>query len=143
MPTNSSRRVLLAGAGAAAAAFVAGCSTYDSGGGSGDGGGGGGGPAASPGTPLAQTSDIPVGGGKIFASAQVVVVQPQAGTFKGFSAICTHQQCTVAEVSGGTIRCPCHGSQFKVADGSVAVGPATSPLPPVNVKVNGTAITLD
>lgn len=139
---NSTRRAVLAGVGVAAAAFFAGCSKYGSSGGSGDGGGGGGGPAASPGAKLAQTSDIPVGGGKIFADAQVVVTQPQSGTFKGFSAICTHQQCTVSEVTGGTIRCPCHGSQYKVADGSVVVGPATQPLPPVNVKVNGTAITL-
>ncbi|MBO0871620.1 MAG: Rieske (2Fe-2S) protein, partial [Micromonosporaceae bacterium] len=117
------------------------CGRYGPGGGSGDGGPGGG-PLPSRGAVLAQTSEIPVGGGKIFPDTQVVVTQPQAGTFKGFSAICTHQQCTVSEVSGGTIRCPCHGSQYNIADGSVAVGPAPRPLPPVNVTVKGTAVTL-
>ena len=42
------------------------------------------------------------------------------GTFMAFTAVCTHQGCIVGEVKDGTINCPCHGSKFKVADGSVA-----------------------
>jgi Rieske Fe-S protein len=102
-----------------------------------DGSGGSGG-----GTPLGKTSDIPVGGGKVFADQKVVVTQPTAGTFKGFSAVCTHQGCVVADVSGGTINCPCHGSKYHAADGSVAHGPATSPLPPQAVAVSGDTVTM-
>lgn len=40
---------------------------------------------------LAKTSDIPVGGGKVFGEQEVVVTQPKEGEFKGFSAICTHK----------------------------------------------------
>jgi len=98
--------------------------------------------ASGGGSALAKTSDIPVGGGKIFPSDKVVVTQPTAGQFKGFSAVCTHMGCTVAEVSGGTINCPCHGSRFHVADGSVAHGPASSPLPPKQVTVSGDEISL-
>jgi Rieske Fe-S protein len=94
------------------------------------------------GTPLGKTSDIPVGGGKIFADQKVVVTQPTAGQFKGFSAVCTHQGCTVGSVSGGTINCPCHGSKFHVADGSVANGPAAAPLPSKQVTVSGDEITM-
>src|SRR5215469_9367558 len=47
-------------------------------------------PAAGPGTTLAKTSDIPVGGGVIYANEHVVVTQPSAGTFKCFSSTCTH-----------------------------------------------------
>jgi Rieske Fe-S protein len=103
------------------------------------GGAGAGGAAASA---LGATSEIPVGGGKVFTSAKVVVTQPAAGQFKGFSAICTHQQCTVDQVSNGTIDCPCHGSQFSVKDGSVVSGPASSPLPAAPIKITGTSIEL-
>ena len=48
-----------------------------------------------------------------------MVTQPTEGDFKGFSAVCTHQGCLVANVDGGTINCTCHGSQFSIEDGSV------------------------
>lgn len=101
-----------------------------------------GGRAGGGGAVLAQTSDIPVGGGKIFSAADVVVTQPTAGQFKCFSATCTHAGCTVGQVAGGTINCPCHGSKFRIADGSVANGPAAAPLPSRSITVTGTAITL-
>jgi nitrite reductase/ring-hydroxylating ferredoxin subunit len=100
------------------------------------------GSASSGGTALAATSDIPVGGGKIFTDQKVVITQPAAGTFKGFSAVCTHQGCTVGSVSGGEIICPCHNSHFSASDGSVKSGPASSALPSVTLKVSGTSITL-
>jgi Rieske Fe-S protein len=92
--------------------------------------------AAGTGSELAKTTDIPEGGGKIFAEQKVVVTQPTAGTFKAFSAVCTHQGCAVTTVADGTINCPCHGSKFRIADASVAAGPAPRPLPaqPITVK---------
>ncbi|MGH4030905.1 Rieske (2Fe-2S) protein [Actinomycetota bacterium Odt1-20B] len=91
---------------------------------------------------LAKTSDIPVGGGKVFKPEKVVVTQPKAGEFKAFSAVCTHNGCTVRDVSDGTINCPCHGSRYRVADASVADGPAPRPLPPRALKVTGKSISL-
>lgn len=153
---GASRRAVLAGAGAAAVVALSGCTTYGPGGGGGDGGGdpdpgdggdGGGGDGGGNGGggntgPLAQTGDIPVGGGQVIEARRVVVTQPEAGTFKAFTAICTHQGCTVTNVSNGTINCACHGSRFKIEDGSVANGPASGPLRAVDITVNGTAITL-
>ena len=101
----------------------------------------GGGDAAS-GKALAKTSDIPVDGGKVFDTQKVVVTQPKQGEFKAFSAICTHMGCTVAKVQSGVIMCPCHGSKFSAADGSVKGGPATSPLAAKQIKVDGDSITL-
>ncbi|MGA5197147.1 Rieske (2Fe-2S) protein [Streptomyces exfoliatus] len=92
--------------------------------------------------PLAKTAGIPVGGGTVFAKEKVVVTQPTAGEFKAFSAICTHQGCTVNKVADGTINCPCHGSKFRVADGSVAAGPASRPLPAEQIIVSEDTITL-
>lgn len=50
------------------------------------------------GTVIAQASDIPEGGGTIFADEDVVVTQPETGDFKAFSATCTHQKCTLTSV---------------------------------------------
>nr|WP_179791517.1 Rieske (2Fe-2S) protein [Actinopolymorpha rutila] len=91
---------------------------------------------------LASTSQIPVKGGKIFAAQKVVVTQPQKGTFKAFSASCTHRGCTVGDVTDDTIKCHCHGSAFSALDGSVKQGPATRPLPPVKIEVKGSSIKL-
>ncbi|MET9625139.1 Rieske (2Fe-2S) protein [Streptomyces sp. NPDC006464] len=98
--------------------------------------------SAPAGEALAKTTDIPVGGGTVFKDAKVVVTQPAAGDFKAFSAVCTHQGCLVNKVADGTIDCPCHGSKFRVSDGSVAAGPAPRPLPAEQITVSGDTITL-
>ena len=158
-PLLQSRRALLAGACVAGAAALAGCTTYDAnnGGiagpppssaaptsqaaaGTGAAAGGTGAASAAPANLLTTTADVPVGGGKIIPGPNVVVTQPVANTFKGFSAVCTHQGCIVATIANGTIDCPCHGSKFSIKDGSVVNGPAPSPLPPVAITVQGTSI---
>ena len=137
------RREVLAGTGIAlGATVIAGCQTY------------GKPPAAASQTPattpgggttpaadsgLVKTSAVPVGSGVIVG--EVVVTQPTAGEFKGMSAICTHQGCTVSEIVDGTIKCPCHGSKFNL-DGTVAQGPAKKPLEAKAVKVQGDSIVL-
>ncbi|MEU3147803.1 MULTISPECIES: Rieske (2Fe-2S) protein [unclassified Streptomyces] len=94
------------------------------------------------GAALASVTDIPEGGGKVFADSKVVVTQPTAGEFKAFSATCTHQGCAVKSVADGVINCPCHNSNFSIADGSVQSGPATKPLPAMEITVSGDSITL-
>lgn len=92
--------------------------------------------------PLTKTADIPEGSGKIFADQKVVVTQPAANEFKAFSAICTHQGCTVSSISDGLIHCPCHGSEYSITDGSVKRGPAPRPLPAEKIDVANGEITL-
>jgi Rieske Fe-S protein len=156
------RAALVFGATAGAAALLTGCATY---GGSADAGaadvdasadepdpaasadaeesgGAKSGGAASGAAVLAKTADIPVGGGKIFAKKGVVVTQPTEGTFKAFSTVCTHQGCAVEKIEDGTINCLCHGSKFKIADGSVADGPAPKPLPAKKITVDGDSLKL-
>ncbi|MEU7612231.1 Rieske (2Fe-2S) protein [Micromonospora sp. NPDC049204] len=151
-PGTQTRRTLLTGVGAVGAAVVlAACGSDDGDSGSdaptsggpavpssGDAGGGDRQGAQS----LATTADIPVGGGKVLAAQGVVITQPVAGQFKGFSPICTHQNCPVTNVDGGTINCTCHNSKFSIEDGSVKAGPATKPLPPRDIKVTGDQISL-
>jgi Rieske Fe-S protein len=150
----TTRRGMLAGAGLAGlAGTLAACSSGSGssggsaggaspGAGSGSGGSAQGSGSGAGGSVLATTSEIQVGEGKVFATQRVVVTQPTAGEFKGFSAVCTHMQCIVDQVSNGTIDCPCHGSQFSVKDGSVVAGPAPSPLPAQAIKVEGSKIAL-
>jgi len=146
--TTLDRRSVLVGSCGVCAAALAGCAAYGTGQaapapgpsaqseGSSSGGG-----AAPAGAKLAATADVPVGGGIILTDAALVITQPKAGTFKAFSAICTHQGCTVSTVESGTINCPCHGSQFAIADGAVVNGPAKKPLPAKKITVSGGSIT--
>ena len=89
-----------------------------------------------------STADIPVGGGVVLEAKQVVVTQPTQGTFKAFTAVCTHEGCIVANVADGTITCPCHMGQFSAADGSVTGGPPPAPLTPVTFELSGSTITI-
>jgi nitrite reductase/ring-hydroxylating ferredoxin subunit len=151
------RRAALAGIGLAGLAVAvtacggsSGSSDSMGGSGSGNSGSGSSGMASSGSSPsaaggntaLGATSEVPVGGGKIFTSAKVVVTQPSAGEYKAFSAVCTHAQCIVDEVADGTIDCPCHGSKFSAKDGSVITGPASSPLPSQKISVSSGQISL-
>ncbi|MFF3462840.1 Rieske (2Fe-2S) protein [Streptomyces sp. NPDC001984] len=149
--SGPARRTVMAAAGAAGLAVaLTACGSDDSssdssnvsGSGTTQDSNGSGGAAAAGGTALAKTSEIPEGGGKIFKDQGVVVTQPTAGTYKAFSSKCTHQGCAVTSITGGAIVCPCHGSEFSVADGSVKKGPATQPLPSENVTVSGDEIKL-
>ncbi|GAA1796572.1 Rieske (2Fe-2S) protein [Planosporangium flavigriseum] len=89
---------------------------------------------------LAKTTDIPVGGGKVYAERGIVVTQPTANDFKAFKAKCTHAGCAVSKVENGVIVCPCHGSTFSAVDGSGRNGPATKPLSPSTITVEGADI---
>ncbi|SHL80976.1 Rieske (2Fe-2S) protein [Actinacidiphila paucisporea] len=90
---------------------------------------------------LGAASEVPVGGAKLYRDDKVVVSQPRQGTFKAFSAVCTHRGCVVDSVDGTTVSCPCHGSQFDAGTGAVVQGPATKALPAVPVTVAGGRIT--
>jgi Rieske Fe-S protein len=94
------------------------------------------------GTVLGSASEIPVGGGKVFTASKVVVTQPVKGQFKAFSAVCTHVGCVCDVVAGGTINCPCHGAKFKISDGGVVAGPATSPLAARTIVISAGKILL-
>lgn len=158
LPPGVSRRgVLAVGVIGVSAAALAGCSQAASPGNGGDSTGSSdpGGPAApgastpgssAPGsatagtaTPLAKLSDIKVGEA-ISATgpdgAKLIIARPTANTVAAFSAICTHQGCTVAP-AGKELDCPCHGSVYNATTGAVIDGPAPRPLPTVSVTLSG------
>src|SRR5215216_878782 len=118
----------------------------DSGGGSyggGDSGGGSkassGGDAKAGGAAIASESEVAPGSAFTFKDSgnPAVLIHLKNGDFVAYSAVCTHQGCTVA-YKGGKLACPCHGSVFDPAKGAqVVAGPAPSPLPEIPVKVEG------
>jgi len=153
------------GVGAACASLVAcGGGAGNSGGGSGDGnsgggdsGGGGygggnsgggydggskkssGGDAGAGGKAIASESQVAPGSAFTFKDSgnPAVLVHLDNGDFVAYSAVCTHQGCTVA-YKDSNLACPCHGSVFDPADGAAVVaGPAPRPLPEIPVKVQG------
>jgi cytochrome b6-f complex iron-sulfur subunit len=92
---------------------------------------------------LAKLSDVKVGTAVSAKGADgkpIIVAQPTAGTVVAFTAICTHQGCTVAPAAGLQLKCPCHGSTFDAATGKNTGGPAPSPLAAVPVKLDGDSI---
>jgi cytochrome b6-f complex iron-sulfur subunit len=141
--TVSRRRVIAMGSvGAIGAAGLAACSS-DSDGSDGDSNDGSAGTAPSSktaqapaGLKLAKLADVPVGTAIVLdASGQkILLAQPKEGQAVAYSAICTHQGCTVA--GGAQAKCPCHGSVFDIATGKPTNGPATKALPAVAVSVN-------
>ncbi|OXM62453.1 ubiquinol-cytochrome c reductase iron-sulfur subunit [Amycolatopsis vastitatis] len=96
------------------------------------------------GTPLVALADVPVGQAKAAKApdgSDVIVARPSESAAAAFSAVCTHQGCTVAP-KGADLVCPCHGSVFNALTGEVKQGPAKKPLPSVPVKVeNGKVVT--
>jgi len=59
--------------------------------------------------------------------ATFLVARTSQDACTALTTVCTHQQCTVQNVSGNVYTCPCHGSQFDPS-GRVVRGPATQPL---------------
>ncbi|MFD3420376.1 Rieske (2Fe-2S) protein [Streptomyces decoyicus] len=131
MSQSPARRTVLRGAALAGAAGfgLAACSSGDSGANA----------SAVPSEPveLGAAAEVPVGGARLYREDRLVVSQPAKGTFKCFSAKCTHAGCVLAEVEKEEGNCPCHGSRFDVTTGKVLQGPATEPLPEVPVKAEG------
>jgi Rieske Fe-S protein len=81
--------------------------------------------------PLAR---VPAGGGVVLGRQKIVVTRTSDGAVHAFSAVCTHEGCTI-DVARGMIECPCHGSRFDAGTDAVVAGPAPRPLPRIGVEV--------
>jgi thiosulfate dehydrogenase [quinone] large subunit len=86
-----------------------------------------------PGKAIGPATAVPVGQAGSFSDPATgdpsIVIQPKAGTFLAFDAVCPHAGCTVQyDPTGNVLVCPCHGSQFNATTGAVELGPALTNL---------------
>jgi nitrite reductase/ring-hydroxylating ferredoxin subunit len=96
-------------------------------------------PATTEPVAVAKTSDIPIGSGKKFdvEGVPILITQPRAGEFRGFSAVCTHAGFVMTNMANSEIKCDNHGALYSADDGSVISGPAPRALGKVTVTVEG------
>jgi|CXWL01.1.fsa_nt_gi nitrite reductase/ring-hydroxylating ferredoxin subunit len=90
---------------------------------------------------VAISTDSPlakVGGSQVVDSSagKIIVIRIGESKFAAYSAMCTHKRGPLS-YDGKQLACPKHGSKFDVANGSVANGPAETPL--AAYKANGGA----
>jgi nitrite reductase/ring-hydroxylating ferredoxin subunit/uncharacterized membrane protein len=73
---------------------------------------------------------------KAKAGAQTLVLVRVGERISALHDVCAHAGCSLSEgkIVGDPIQCPCHGSRFRIADGSVVVGPATYDQPAFEVR---------
>lgn len=94
--------------------------------------------------PLGDLSDFPVGTpvrGHV-RDEPVVVVHEASGSIRVLADRCSHMGGRLSEgnLADGCIRCPWHGSSFRLADGWNTVGPATAPQPAFETRTVGTRV---
>lgn len=95
--------------------------------------------------PLAAYPELKAPGGWAWVDAPeellvLVVAHVSEGCFVALWRICSHGACELSwEAASGGAVCPCHGSVF-AEDGSVLVGPATSPVRAFPVVRRGDAL---
>ena len=94
--------------------------------------------AASP-KKIVKASKFPVGSSRKFVStngAPAFLFRTKSGVF-AYSAICTHQGCTVDYLKAGKkLVCPCHGASYDpFKSGKPVAGPTNRPLDKISVTI--------
>jgi nitrite reductase/ring-hydroxylating ferredoxin subunit/uncharacterized membrane protein len=82
------------------------------------------------------TDDVPL---RVLAGDVPVMLLRQRGAIRALSATCTHAGGPLDEgtLVDGCVKCPWHGSEFRLDDGTVQRGPASVPEPSWEVQVSG------
>ena len=88
---------------------------------------------------IIKASKFPVGASQQFVAANgapAFLFRTKTGVF-AYSAICTHQGCTVEYLKAGKkLVCPCHRASFDPFNGGKVVsGEAKGPLAKINVSI--------
>jgi 3-phenylpropionate/trans-cinnamate dioxygenase ferredoxin subunit len=95
---------------------------------------------------LAKTTDIPAGKMKIVTSGKnEILISNIDGKYFAIGGKCTHASGNLAQgiLSGSTVTCPRHGSQFDVTTGKVVGGPARIDEPVYQLLIEGNVIKIN
>lgn len=95
---------------------------------------------------LAKVADLPEGKPVRMLLGEVPVVAIHVGDEVHVLADrCSHMSGPLSEgdLADGCLTCPWHGSVFRIADGSVARGPATAPQPAFSSRIVGGAVQVE
>jgi Rieske Fe-S protein len=95
-----------------------------------------------PEVPVANASEIPVGGVKLFTyptpNDTAILVRKADGNIVAYSQKCTHLSCAVYySQQNNRLECPCHEGYFSIETGRVLQGPPPRPLPRIQLRQSG------
>ncbi|PJE99339.1 (2Fe-2S)-binding protein [Streptomyces carminius] len=89
--------------------------------------------------PIGDVADLPVGEPvrRQVGETPLVVVREAGGAVRALADRCSHMAGPLSggEVADGCVRCPWHGSVFRLSDGWNVRGPATAPQPVFETRV--------
>lgn len=86
--------------------------------------------------PVKGTASIAVNG------KNYLLYRPDDKTVLAYTAVCTHQGCTVGTGDSSNFICPCHGSEYSKLDGSVTQGPAPKALTRYATSIEGDEVKI-
>lgn len=96
-------------------------------------------------TRVALADEVPEGQPHpVEADGAHVLLVRRGETLYAINDRCNHRGCRLSsgELSGQTVTCPCHGSQFDIRDGSLLRGPATTRQPVFEARICGDHIEI-
>lgn len=89
-------------------------------------------------TSAGMAADLPAGTpARVVVDETPVLLLRRGETVYALHDRCSHRGCSLSaqgEISGDTVTCQCHGSQFALRDGALRRGPATTDQPAYEVR---------
>lgn len=94
---------------------------------------------------LGKVTDIPFGESRPFfypgKNDPSLLVHLKNGEWRAYEGTCTHLSCLVYwDGASERLICPCHNAAFAAETGAVLMGPPRSPLPCIELSVQGDTI---
>jgi len=95
--------------------------------------------------PVASLREIPEGTVRqcVRSSGDAICLVRKNSEISALSDICTHEHFSMSQgdlLKDGTLQCAWHGARYDCRTGEVRQGPAVSPLPVFQVKLDGETI---